>query len=46
MDSRLRLLPRAMTVTTDVVTQQAMRIRVMEVPDQRCRRAVQANPYG
>ena len=45
MDSRLKFLPRGKTVTTEGVTQEARRIRVMEVPDQRCRRAGQGNPF-
>ena len=46
MDSRLRFLPRRGAVTTEGVTQQARRIRVMEVPDQGSRHAAQANPRG
>ena len=45
MDSRLKFLPRVGTVTTEGVTQEARRIRAMEIPDQGSRRAGEGNPF-
>ena len=45
MDSRLKFLPREATDWTEGVTQEARRIRAMEIPDQGSRRAEQGKPF-